>query len=84
MKAWQLQEAKARFSEVLRIAGKHGAQPITVRGEVEAYVISRRDYERLHAPKEGFVSFMRNSPLCGIELDIQRDRSLTRSPEEFS
>ena len=36
---WQLQEAKARLSEVIKKAAKEGPQKITVRGERMAVVI---------------------------------------------
>jgi len=36
MHAWQLQDAKARFSELLRSAASDGPQAITVRGRTTA------------------------------------------------
>mgnify|MGYP001171508934 CR=1 FL=1 len=84
MKTWQLQEAKARFSEVVRSAKRDGAQAVTVRGEVEVYVISKLEYERLQPSSgETLVQFMRKSPLYGIDLDFPRDRSLTRDEGSF-
>ena len=78
MKTWQLQEAKARLSEVIKRASKEGPQTITMRGEPTAVVISKAEYDRLKRPKENFVDFMRKSPLYGVELDLKRDKSLTR------
>lgn len=78
MASWQLQEAKARFSEVVKSSQEEGPQEITVRGKPAAFVISRTDYERLRRRKPGFVEFMRQSPLVGIELDLDRDRTTTR------
>ncbi len=69
MGTWQLQEAKARLSEVIKKAAKEGPQSITVHGEPSAVVISRREYDRLKHPQGSFVEFMRRSPLYGVELD---------------
>lgn len=46
---WQLQEAKARFSEVIRRAVDEGPQHVSVRGEPAAVVLSEREYHRLTA-----------------------------------
>jgi antitoxin Phd len=81
MGMWQLQEAKARLSEVIKKAAKEGPQKITVRGEPTAVVISSEEYERLKHPKGSFVEFMRCSPLYGLELDLRREQTLTREAE---
>jgi prevent-host-death family protein len=78
MRRWQVQEAKARLSDLLRDAERSGPQQITVRGRAAAVVLSTEEYERLRAPKPSLVAFLRNSPLKGIELDIERDRSPAR------
>ena len=72
MGMWQLQEAKARLSEVIKKAAREGPQKITVHGELTAVVISSKEYERLKHPKGSFVEFMRCSPLYGLELDLRR------------
>jgi prevent-host-death family protein len=46
---WQLQEAKAKLSELVRRARSEGPQTITVRGEPAVVVISVEEYERLLA-----------------------------------
>jgi antitoxin Phd len=79
MKSWQLQTAKARFSEVIKKAAKEGPQSITVHGEPSAVVISSEEYERLKHPRESFVKFMRRSPLFGVELDLEREQTITRA-----
>ena len=78
MLTWQLQEAKSKFSEVVKRALSDGPQGITVRGEPVAVVISRAEYARLTTPKPGFVEFMRSSPMTGLELDMERPQGLTR------
>ena len=78
MLTWQLQEAKGKFSEVVKRALSDGPQGITLRGEPVAVVISRAEYARLTKPKPGFVQFMRSSPMTGLELDMERPQGLTR------
>ena len=81
MKTWQLQEAKARLSQVIKQASKDGPQTITMRGEPAAVVISIDEYEKLKRPKGNFVEFMRKSPLYGVDLNLEREQTLTREPD---
>ena len=78
MAKWQVQQAKARLSDLLRQAASSGPQEITVRGRPAAVVVSVEDYERLRGRKPSLVEFLRASPLAGIDLDIERDRSPLR------
>ena len=81
MRTWQLQDAKARLSEVVKKAEKEGPQGITVHGHSTAVVISSKQYERLTQPQGSFVSFMRQSPLYGVELDLNREQTPTRKAD---
>lgn len=78
MSNWQLQDAKARLSEVVKKAAQEGPQHITLHGEPAAVVLSEADYRRLTKRPKRFVDFIRSSPLKGIDLDLTRDRSLPR------
>jgi antitoxin Phd len=80
-KTWQLQEAKARLSEVIKQASKEGPQTITMRGEPTAVIISRDEYERLKYPRESFIDFMRKSPLYGVDIDMKREQTMTRETD---
>lgn len=75
---WQLQEAKARLSELVKTAQRAGPQQITVRGKPVAVVLARGDYDKLIADKPRFVDFLGNSPLKGISLNVRRDKSTAR------
>jgi len=82
MKQWALQDAKARLSEVVRLACEREPQEITLRGEPAVVVLSRHDYDRLTNPRESLVDFMRRSPLYGADdLELPHDRSLAREVE---
>lgn len=78
MNQWQVQEAKARFSELLRHAAEDGPQAITVRGHTAAVVMSKAEYERLKGRKLSLVKLMQTSPLAGADIAITRDRSPSR------
>jgi antitoxin Phd len=78
MPTWQLQEAKGRFSEVVKRAQSQGPQNITVHGEPVAVLISRRDYLKLTKPKPSLVELLRTSPLAGSDLKISREQTPTR------
>ncbi len=79
MRTWQLQEAKGKFSEVVKSAQSQGPQNITVHGEPVAVLLSRRDYLKLIHPKPGFVDFLRSSPLVRSDLKITREQTHTRN-----
>ena len=79
MRIWQMQEAKARLSEVVKDAEREGPQEITLHGRPVAVVLSRAQYDRLAGTGESLVAFMRRSPLHGEEeIEFPRDKSLTR------
>lgn len=69
MHAWQLQEAKARLSEVIQKAIHDGPQDISLRGQPAAVILSHADYAMLTRPKPSFVDFISKSPLSGAELE---------------
>ena len=50
---WRLQDAKARFSELVRLARQAGPQRVTVRGRDAVVVVSSEEYDRLRHPETG-------------------------------
>lgn len=68
---WQLQEAKAKFSEVVRCAQSHGPQEVSVHGKPEVVVISIRDYQQLQKKDISFYQFFHNSPLTDIAEELE-------------
>jgi prevent-host-death family protein len=77
MKRYQLQEAKARLSQLVRDAADE-PQQISVHGKPVAVVVSQERYESLTGLKPGFVEFLRRSPLVGVDLPIKRSKSRAR------
>jgi antitoxin Phd len=72
MKTWQMQEAKAKFSELIKNVVDKEPQLISVRGKPIVVVISFDKYKNLTSNKMNFVELMRNSPLVGVEIDVNR------------
>jgi prevent-host-death family protein len=76
---WKLQDAKARFSELVRRAQTEGPQRVTVRGHDAVVVIAAGELERLLPPTADaapFVTFMESLSVDG--LDLTRDRDFGR------
>ncbi len=77
---WQLQEAKQRFSALIRRAQSDGPQTVTRHGDVVAVVLSAEEYRRLTAPPQDFKDFLLSSPDLSL-LDLDRPRELAREVE---
>jgi antitoxin Phd len=77
-KVWQLQEAKAQFSAVVQAATEEGPQSVTLRGEPTVVILSTKDYERLTQPTLSLYEFMQQSPLANLDINLERQDSLTR------
>ena len=67
--AWQVQEAKAMLSEVIK-AAEAKPQTITIRGKETAVVLSIEEYRRLVRPKQTLFEFIQNSPLRDSALEL--------------
>ena len=80
-KAWQLQDAKARFSEVFRLARENGPQRVTKHGRESVVVLSAEDFARLAGTeplKGNLVDFFAASPLRDSGIDLRRSREFGR------
>ena len=79
---WKLEDAKARFSEVVRRARSEGPQRVSVRGHDAVVVMAADAFDRLqplsadHLP---FVAFMET--LSGEGLDLTREDDVGREIE---
>jgi len=77
---WKLEEAKAKFSEVVRRAHDHGPQYVTVRGKQAVAIIDAAELERLLPPNpavvplvqflEGLLSGARQVQFPGGAVDL--------------
>jgi prevent-host-death family protein len=73
---WQLQEAKQRFSELIRSVEVDGPQFVTRHGEEVAVVIDIAEYRRLRGGGEDFKAFLRSAP--DLDLEVGRSSSVAR------
>jgi prevent-host-death family protein len=80
MQAWQLQDAKNRFSEVVKRAREEGPQSVTVHGQPAAVLVSALEFDALIKPRMSFADFLL-SDTAGIDawpddvVDAINDRS---------
>jgi len=75
---WQLQEAKAKFSEVINEAIQHGPQIITKHGVETALLISVDDYKKVNKKDLKISQFFQNSPIANIDLDLNHSQDTPR------
>ncbi|MBL1075361.1 type II toxin-antitoxin system Phd/YefM family antitoxin [Nocardia sp. 2] len=75
--SWQIQEAKQRFSELLRSVATDGPQVVTRHGEAVAVVIDIAEYRRLRGEVADFKDFLRSGPSLE-DLDLTRSRETPR------
>jgi prevent-host-death family protein len=59
---WQLQDAKARFSEVVKRAREHGPQHVSVRGAPAVVVLSEESFNALTAQRPSIVDHILDGP----------------------
>ena len=73
---WQLQTAKARFSELFRRARTEGPQVVIRQGKEQVVVVRAEQFveltKRVRRPKS-LVRFFAESPLTRVNLDLLRD-----------
>jgi len=80
---WQLQEAKNKFSEVVRRAQEE-PQVVTVHGEPTVLVVSYGRFHEIARPKKmTFAELMATCPVDLTELDLERDKDMTTRPVNF-
>ena len=77
---WLLQDAKARFSELVRRVRSEGPQHVTVHGRDEVVVIAAEDFRRLKGDLTGqaLIAAMQASPHRGVDLEPGRGRMPVR------
>jgi prevent-host-death family protein len=71
---WLLQDAKARFSELVRRVHSEGPQRVTVHGRDEVVVVSAAEYRRLKGDLTGeaLIAAMQASPHRDIKIEPRR------------
>jgi prevent-host-death family protein len=77
---WLLQDAKARFSELVRKVRSEGPQHVTVHGRDEVVVIAAEEFRRLKGSKTGqsLIEAIQASPRRDIDLAPERSTMAVR------
>ena len=74
--SWKLEDAKARFSELVRRARNDGPQRITVRGRDAVVIIAVEEFDQLRVRlrhRQPLVEFLQSLQLHGLDLTRERD-----------
>jgi prevent-host-death family protein len=80
MQIWQLQEAKAKLTQLVN-ESQFEPQIISRHGKNESVVISMEKYLELCGEKEDLTVFFRHSPLMGLDALFERDKSSFRDTD---
>ena len=85
---WKLEDAKARFSEMVRLAEQGVPQRVTVRGRDAVVVMAAADYARLAPAAAGrsLTALFADSPftrLDDFDASLVRERAPVREVPDF-
>jgi len=84
---WKLEDAKARFSEVVKLAEQGVPQRVSVRGRDAVVILSAAAYARLVPAASGSLAALFSegpfTRLDDFDAQIDRERALDRAPIEF-
>jgi prevent-host-death family protein len=73
MRFWQIQEAKQRFSEVLRGAEAGDPQVVTRHGREVAVLIDIAAYRSFYGRSPDLMEYLMADPVADTDLEIERD-----------
>lgn len=83
---WQIQQAKQRFSEMMRAVASEGPQVITRHGEDVAVVVDIAEYRRLTRPPADLAGILLGGPKLDddtvdvfAEIEAQRKADFGRA-----
>jgi prevent-host-death family protein len=80
--AWQLQTAKARFSELFRLVRSKGPQWVTRQGKEAVVLVPAEQFDELlrrHAGPRSLADFFAKSPLAGADVKFEREADYGRT-----
>lgn len=81
-RGWKLQDAKARFSDLVRLAKHEGPQRVTMHGDDAVVVVSAEAFAAMVAPpRPSLHALLSNSPLRALEFGSEGERSPVHEPE---
>ena len=74
---WQIQTAKARFSELVERTLREGPQTVTRHGKPVAVMVPAEEYRRLRTGGRSLKALLAAAPLQGVKIARSRDRGRT-------
>jgi prevent-host-death family protein len=77
-KVWQLQEAKAKFSELVDEVLQGGYHIVTRNGNPVVVVISQKEFEQYRKSEDTLIDFFCRAPFPEEDLDLTRDKDIAR------
>ena len=71
---WRLQDAKARFSELVRLANSDGPQHVSLHGRDAVVVVDAAEFKRLQGARTGelLIAALQAAPRGGVEVEARR------------
>ena len=79
--SWKLQDAKAKFSQVVDEALKAGPQYVTRRGREVVVVLSVKEYKKIISKKPTLKEFLLNCPKMDDDFEFERQKDFSRDVE---
>ena len=77
-KSWQIQEAKAKFSQLINETVSSGYQTITRNGEPVAYIVSKKEFDRCLKPQKSLLEVFDQCPYPEVDIDVERSKESIR------
>ncbi|MFN2495409.1 MAG: type II toxin-antitoxin system Phd/YefM family antitoxin [Pseudonocardiaceae bacterium] len=81
--SWQVQEAKQRFSEMLRAVANEGPQTITRHGVEVAVVLDIEEYRRLTGPRTNLKELLLGPPYFDDKMSTIMDEVEAERKRDF-
>ncbi len=78
---WKLQDAKAKFSQIVEAALSNGPQFVTRWGKEAVVIVSVKEYEKLISKKPTLKEFLLNCPKIDDNFEFERQKDYSRSIE---
>lgn len=79
--SWKLQDAKAKFSQVVEKALKTGPQYVTRRGQEAVVILSVKEYQKITTKKPTLKEFLLSCPKMDDGFEFERQKDYPRDQE---
>ncbi len=73
-KVWQLQEAKAKFSELVDEVLQDGYHTVTRNGRPVVVILSQKEFDQYRRREDTIIDFFNRAPFPDEEIDLTRDK----------